>query len=251
MALSCQYTIFRAYPLWRSAMRCLLRSMIQFTLTAIFLLAMMGWRPVMGGEVGDHIKLPPHLSKGAMTVEEALDKRRSRRVYSDAPLMLEDVAQILWAAQGITHKRGGLRTAPSAGALYPLELYLISGDVEGLAAGLYHYQPVGHKLIRLKDGDLRDKLTWAVLFQNWIQNAPAIVVISAVYQRSEEKYEEMAERYVHIEVGHVSQNIYLQATSRKLATVFVGAFGDLKIQKILGLPADHIPVGLMPLGQSE
>ncbi len=205
----------------------------------------------MGTTIGDRIELPPHQSKGALSVEEALEKRRSRRGYSDAPLTLEDVAQILWAAQGITHRRGGMRTAPSAGALYPLEIYLISGDVEGLTAGLYHYQPMGHKLIMLKDGDLRNQMTWAVLFQNWIQGAPAIVVISAVYQRTEEKYESMAERYVHMEVGHVSQNIYLQATSRNLATVFVGAFADRKIQKILGLPIDHIPVGLMPLGQSE
>ena len=205
----------------------------------------------MGAEPGDRIKLPPHLSKGVMTVEEALEKRRSRRSYGDAPLMLEDVAQILWAAQGITHRRGGMRTAPSAGALYPLEIYLISGDVEGLTAGIYHYQPVGHKLILLKDGDLRDKLTWAVLFQNWIQGAPAIIVISAVYERTEEKYESMAKRYVHMEAGHVSQNIYLQATSRNLATVFVGAFGDKQLQKILSLPRDHIPIGIMPLGKSK
>ena len=232
-------------------MRYSVRPMIWLSLAALILLTMIGMRTVMGSTIGDHIKLPPHQSKGTMTVEEALEKRRSRRGYSDAPLMLKDVAQILWAAQGITHRRGGLRTAPSAGALYPLEIYLISGNVEGLTAGLYRYQPVGHKLIFLKDGDLRDKLSWAVLFQNWIQSAPAIVVISAVYQRTEEKYETMAKRYVHMEVGHVSQNIYLQATSRNLETVFVGAFADKQIQKILKLPRDHIPVGLMPLGQSE
>lgn len=202
----------------------------------------------MGGEIEVHIKLPPHQSSGALSVEEALEKRRSRRNYRDAPLMLEDVAQILWAAQGITHKLGGLRTAPSAGALYPLEIYLISGDVEGLEAGVYHYQPDVHELTLHKDGDLRGKLTWAVLFQNWIQSAPATVVISAVYQRTEKKYKERAERYVHIEVGNVSQNIYLQATSRNLATVFVGAFGDRNVQKVLGLPGDHMPVGLMPIG---
>jgi SagB-type dehydrogenase family enzyme len=165
-------------------------------------------------------------------------------------LSLEDVSQILWAAQGIT-ARAGLRTAPSAGALYPLEVYLVAGDVEQLGAGVYLYREDAHELVMTLEGDYRKRLASAALGQTWMQRAPAVIVIAGIYQRSARKYGQRARRYVHIEVGHAAQNVYLQAVARDLGTVIVGAFDDTRVQSVLGLPADHMPLGLMPFGKTR
>ncbi len=156
--------------------------------------------------------------------------------------------QSLWSAQGHTHA-DGFRTAPSAGALYPLEIYVVAGDVADLPAGVYRYQPREHNLVLVQRGDLRAPLASAALGQAWIRSAPAVLAIAGVYQRTARKYGKRGRRYVHIEVGHAAQNVYLQATTRGLATVLVGAFNDTEVQEVLGLPSDHAPLGLMPLGR--
>ena len=193
------------------------------------------------------LELPETRLDGDVSVEASIRERRSVREYSNLPLSLADVGQLLWAAQGETSSDGG-RAAPSAGALYPLELYLVAGDVESLPAGLYRYEPRGHRLQHVVDGDLRDALGRAALGQAWVRRAPAVLVITAVYERSEKKYGQRARRYARIETGHAAQNIYLQAVALGLGTVIVGAFDDAEVQQALSLPGDHAPLALMPAG---
>lgn len=203
-----------------------------------------------GMESNRRILLPPIESKGELSIEEALERRRSVRDFGRDGLDLADISQLLWSAQGITGRRG-LRTVPSAGALYPLEIYVVAGNVEGLSAGLYHYRPKKHELVPLANGDLRRPLASAALDQRWVSRAPAVLVIAAVYERTAKKYGQRAHRYVHMEVGFAAQNIYLQATARSLGTVMVGAFDDNAVQDVLGLPSDHKPLGLMPVGRKQ
>ena len=204
----------------------------------------------LGKENDQRTSLPPVDSKGELSVEEAIQLRRSVREFGRGHLDLADVSQLLWSAQGITGK-GGFRAAPSAGALYPLELYLVAGDIEGLSAGVYWYRPKTHELIRLASGDLRKRLASAALGQSCVRRAPAVLVIASVYERSAKKYGQRGRRYAHMEVGHAAQNVYLQATARGLGTVFVGAFDDTEVQDVLGLPPDHEPLGLMPVGHQR
>lgn len=196
------------------------------------------------------IPLPAVELDGGMSVELVLKERRSIREFRRESLALVDVSQLLWAAQGITGRRG-LRAAPSAGALYPLELYVVAGDVDGLSPGIYRYRPTSHDLLLIANGDLRKLLAKAALNQTVLRRAPAILVFTGVYQRTMKKYDQRGRRYVHMEVGHAAQNIYLQATSRGLGTVMVGAFYDQEVSKALGLPIEHAPLGLMPVGHKR
>ncbi|MEA3438777.1 MAG: SagB/ThcOx family dehydrogenase, partial [Chloroflexota bacterium] len=161
---------------------------------------------------------------------------------------LSEIGQLLWAAQGITSDRG-FRTAPSAGALYPLELYLVVGDVEQLSPSVYKYQHDMHRLINIAQGDLRDELQAASLDQSAIGDAPAVIVIAAVYERTTVKYGDRGNRYVHMEVGSAAQNVYLQAVSLDLGTVFIGAFHDQNINSLLHMQEDEHPLAIMPVGR--
>jgi SagB-type dehydrogenase family enzyme len=197
-------------------------------------------------EHGQLLELPEPETRGDMSVEQAIGNRRSLRHYSGS-LALADVSQLLWAAQGETHP-DGYRAAPSAGALYPLEVYLVAGDVTGLSAGVYRYRPDEHELIQLGSVDLRKDLTSAAHGQSFMQNAPAVLVITGVYERTRKKYGRRAHRYVHMEVGHVAENVYLQAEALGLGTLIMGAFDDARVQAVLDLPEDHQPLGLIPVG---
>jgi SagB-type dehydrogenase family enzyme len=219
-------------------------------LLALPLLALAGGETAVGRSDSQQVQLPEPRSQGELSVEEALRKRRSIREYAPGSLKLEDVAQILWAAQGITHQ-AGYRTAPSAGALYPLEVYLVAGDVSDLPPGVYRYRPRQHDLVLVKSGDMRRPLFSAALRQECIRDAPAVLAIAGVYERTVRKYGKRAHRYVQMEVGHAAQNVYLQAVASGLATVIVGAFDDGDVQKILGLHEDHEPLALMPLGRGR
>ncbi len=198
-------------------------------------------------ESPETLALPEPDRSGLQALEPLLQQRRSVRDYDDTPLSPDDMSQLLWAAQGITHP-GGLRTAPSAGALYPLELYVVAGRIDGLSAGVYHYLPDGHRLQAMHGGDLRDRLARAALGQSWLADAPAMVVFAAVYERTARKYGERAARYVHIEAGHAAQNLFLQAGALKLDTVVVGAFDDEALAALLQVPPDVRPLLLMPVG---
>jgi SagB-type dehydrogenase family enzyme len=227
------------------------------TKTVLFILLILGTAIPSVGGMGDMekqahpnvIKLPEPAYKSTFSVEQALFERRSVRHYKDTPLTLTEVSQILWAAQGITSP-AGRRTVPSAGALYPLEVYLVVGKVVDWTAGVYKYIPREHALRRHLEGDKRAQLSSAALSQPWVANAPAVLVISAVYERTTRKYRERGMRYVHMEAGHTAQNVYLQAASLGLATVAVGAFDDARIKNLLNLPNEEEPLYLLPLGRA-
>ena len=194
------------------------------------------------------IKLPQPQYDSRSSVESTLLERRSIRTYSDEPLTLAEISQLLWAAQGVTHHRD-FRTAPSAGALYPLEIYIVAGKVKGLATGIYKYKPGSHELLQVVEGDKRTDLCRAALNQSAVKNAPVVILFCAVYQRMTVKYGQRGIRYVFIEVGHSAQNICLQAVSLGLGTVPIGAFHDDKVKKILNCEADEEPLYIMPVGK--
>lgn len=202
----------------------------------------------MPAQVMRTIKLPPPTRTAAVSVEEALARRRSVREFAERPLTLAELGQLLWAAQGITAP-DGRRTAPSAGALYPLELYAVVGAVEDLASGVYRYRPQGHTLELHIDADVRPALTQAALGQESVADAPVVLAFAAVAERTRVKYRERTERYVHIEVGHAAQNVYLQAVALGLGTVVVGAFHDDEVTRVLRLDRGETPAALMPVGR--
>lgn len=195
------------------------------------------------------IKLPPPILKSSISIEEALLLRRSKRFYKDKPLTLNELSQILWASQGITDENYKFRTCPSAGAIFPLELYLSVINIEGLESGIYKYIPERHELIHLSKGPKREELFNACLKQEWIKRAPLVVVICAAFYKTKARYGERGIRYVFIETGHCAQNIYLQCVSLNLGTVAVGAFDDEEVKKILNLPKNDFPTYLMPIGK--
>jgi SagB-type dehydrogenase family enzyme len=187
---------------------------------------------------------------GSVSVEETLAKRRSIREYADEPLKIDQVMQLLWAAQGITKPEYGFRTAPSAGGTYPLEIYLVARHlgVTGLEAGIYRYESRDHTLVKTIGGDLSAQLMAAALDQEWVGAAPANFVITAVFERTTAKYGERGVRYVWQETGHAAQNIYLQAVALGVGNVVVGAFLDTEVQKILQLPELERPMCVIPIG---
>lgn len=204
----------------------------------------------LGQAAGAAVPLPPPSLDGGMSLEQTLQQRRSVRAFAAAPLSLPQVAQLLWAAQGVTNPHG-LRTAPSAGALHALDVYLLALRVDNLAPGLYRYAPAPHTLTPLTRADPRAALAEAVPGQAWMRDAPAVLLVTGVVARMAPKYGVRAARYVHIETGHAAQNIYLQATALGLATVLVGAFDDDRLHAALGLPDGHAPLALMPVGHAR
>ncbi len=195
----------------------------------------------------EKISLPAPIFDGKISVEKAIKTRRSIRSYKQDNLTLAQVSQLLWAAQGITSD-DGFRTAPSAGATYPLEIYLVAGKVTDLASGVYKYLNKDHVLVKISDGDKRAELSDAALSQEWIKEAPAAIVVCGIYERTSKKYGENAPKYVHMEVGCVAQNVYLQATAMGLGTVFVGAVEEGKIAPVLHLDKNEHAFGILPVG---
>jgi SagB-type dehydrogenase family enzyme len=194
------------------------------------------------------LTLPESRRDGAYPLERALSERRSVREFAQAPLRLEELAQLAWAAQGQVAP-GGHRTAPSAGALYPLELFVVAGNVQGLAAGVYRYQPSLHGLAPLAEGDRRGELVKAAWAQLWMGHAPAILVIAAVERRTTAKYGARGVRYVHMEAGHAAQNVLLQAVALGLGGTVVGAFSDSAVKDAAALPREVQPLYLIPVGR--
>lgn len=188
------------------------------------------------------IKLPAPKEKGEISLEEAISKRRSERSLLGDELTLEQIGQLLWSCQGITGKSKRLRSAPSAGATYPLEIYLLSPD------GFFHYIPVSHSIERLKNEDLRSDLSSACLGQKFVKDAAIDIVICADFKRTTPRYGKRGESYVYIEVGHAAENIHLQAVSLGLGSVPVGAFSDDGVKKVLGLSKDLAPIYVIPVG---
>jgi SagB-type dehydrogenase family enzyme len=196
------------------------------------------------------IKLPSPNSQGKISVEAAISKRRSVRRFRAQPLSLAQLSQLLWSAQGVTG-RGGRRAVPSAGATYPLEIFVAIGahGIESLATGIYHYQADNHSLSLHLSGDLRQKLADAALGQSFIANCPVVIVVCALHPRTAYRYGRRGERYVHMEVGHVGQNVSLQAVALGLATVMVGAFEDEEVRKALKTEEQIKPLYIIPVGE--
>jgi SagB-type dehydrogenase family enzyme len=192
--------------------------------------------------------LPEPRRESAYPLERALAARRSVREFRDAPLRLEELAQLAWAAQGQV-TRSGHRTAPSAGALYPLELLVVAGNVQGLAPGIYRYVPAQHRLASLAEGDRRKPLAEAARGQDWIAQAPVILVLAAIERRTTAKYGARGVRYVHLEAGHAAQNALLQAVALGLGGTVVGAFSDADVKASAGLREDEQPLYLIPVGR--
>ncbi len=192
----------------------------------------------------NNIKLPEPSTEGEVSLEEAISKRRSVRSYKEEPLNIRELSQILWASQGITNS--DLRAAPSAGALYPLSIYVVAENVENLTSGIYQYLVQEHRLKPIKKGSFKDELYQSALRQSSIKESSLIVIITGDYDITEKVYGERAKRYVHMEAGHVGQNIYLQAETLGLGTVAIGAFNDEEIKETIALEKE-VPLYIFPI----
>jgi SagB-type dehydrogenase family enzyme len=194
---------------------------------------------------GEESSLPSPKTSGGMSLTEALAQRRSQREFTDQPLTPQQVSQLCWAGQGVSDENRGLRTAPSAGALYPLTVFVIDEH------GVYEYEPERHALRTVAVGDVRSELQAAALNQPAVGNAPVCVAIAMNVSRTAAKYKDRAERYCLLEAGHVAQNVLLQATALGLTAVPIGAFEPQRVAKLLDLSANHEPVYLIPLGHAR
>lgn len=195
------------------------------------------------------MKLPdPGDHDGGLSLAAALGARRTVREFADAPLSLAEVSRLLWAAQG-ENDPSGRRTAPSAGATYPLETVLVAGNVEGLEPGVYRYRPRGHELERISGGDPRARIAALAAAQDWIAEAAALVVLGAVAARTTAKYDTRGHRYVLLEAGHAAQNVLLQAAALGLAAAVVGAFDDDVLKATVGLARDEEPLYMVTVGR--
>ncbi len=194
------------------------------------------------------IKLPEPELKGKVSLEETIYKRRSIRHFKQGNLNLKQISQLLWAAQGITDKSREFKAVPSAGATFPLEVYLFAGNVDGLKPGIYKYNPFSHSIISIIEGDKRKELCSAALNQDSIIKAQVTLVITAIFDKTTKVYGSRGVMYVHMEAGHCGQNIYLQAESLGLGTVAIGAFKDADVKRILVLDKNEQPLYIFPVG---
>ncbi len=196
------------------------------------------------------MKLPKPKTEGKVSLEKAIKSRRTVRSFSSKKLTLEHLSQLLWSAQGVTEHRGFKRAAPSAGALYPMELFVLIGNdaVQGRDPGIYHYEPETHSMSVIVEGDRREELAKATLAQFWMAKAPINIVISAEYRKMTGKYGERGERYAVMEAGFIAQNIFLQANALGLVAGIAGAFMDAEVRKVLCVEAGLEPLLIMPVG---
>ena len=199
------------------------------------------------------IPLPKPSLDGKVSVERAIQQRRTIRDFRETPLSLVHLSQLLWSAQGITDPKGAGRAAPSGGARYPLDIYVIIGkkSVENVEEGIYHYMPEKHSISSIDKRDLRREIASASLGQLWNAKAPVMFVITAEYARITARYGDRGIRYAQIEVGHVGQNLFLQAEALGLGAGIVGAFNDSEVAKVLGVPRQHEPLLIMPVGYKK
>ncbi len=195
------------------------------------------------------MKLPAPRHTSEFSLEKSLSERRSVRKYQPGDLKIEEVSQLLWAAQG--KSSDNYRTAPSAGALYPVEIYMVCGQVEGLETGVYHYRPDEHEIVKLLDGDHRKELASASVNQPWISEASIDLVVVGVFGRMSAQYGSRGVKYVYMEIGHITENVCLQATALNLGSIVIGAFFEDQVNKILQLPTIEQPVAIVPVGRKQ
>jgi SagB-type dehydrogenase family enzyme len=187
-------------------------------------------------------KLPPPRYESEVSIEKALLERRSIRSYKEEPLTLNDLSQILWAAQGITEPKKGLRAAPSPRALYLLQVYVLPGNVTNLPMGTYRYEPQGHELVKTADGNKKAELFQAA-GQTPIKNAPVALVITGLSEKTQNP------AWIYLEAGHAAENVYLQSVSLKLGTVAMAGFKEEEVRKVLNLPEKERVIYIMPMGK--
>jgi len=181
------------------------------------------------------IHLTEELAYNGLTVEKAIANRRSQRDFRGETISLAELSHLLYYSSGVTDKRQGLRAAPSAGATYPIEVYAMVNNVEGLTKGIYHYLIASHELELVREGDFRNEMSRAALGERMFKQANIIFALSAIFQRTQLRYRERAQRYILFEAGHIAQNTYLLATSMKLGACAIGAFYDDEFNRLLGL----------------
>jgi SagB-type dehydrogenase family enzyme len=209
---------------------------------------------INGSKVKEEMKeiiLPSPDLENSFPLTNALMQRRSVRNFTNQPISLQNLSQLMWAAQGITEPDRGFRTAPSAGATFPAEIYLVASRVHEVEKGLYHYKIGKHILVQVSGGDLLQPLPESALMQEWLSEAAAIILICADFGRTTARYGERGIRYVHMETGHIGQNIALQAVALNLGTTMVGAFYDDQLSKVLNLPSNHEPLYIIPVGHPK
>lgn len=197
----------------------------------------------MNEKAGETRELPAPKERGEISVEEAIAARRSVRSFADSALSEQEMAQILWAAQGVTDTSRGFRAAPSAGATYPLETYVATGE------GVFRYLPGRHALETVKSDDVRTALARAALGQGFVREAPATFVFAAVPERTTSRYGERGMMYIHMEAGHAAQNIHIQAVALGLGSVPVGAFTENRAISVLGIPEGQRVLYMVPVGR--
>jgi len=194
------------------------------------------------------VKLAKPCRDGSVSLERCVQQRRSVRSFREQVLTKDELGQLLWAAQGVTGPEAE-RAVPSAGALYPLELYVVAGNVASIMAGVYHYLTGRHELLLAVTGYQREKFVEAALDQDWIGAASAFICIAAAFERTTVKYGNRGRGYVYMEAGHAAESLMLQAVALGLATTIVGAFSDDEVSHLLRLGADEIPLCLIPVGR--
>jgi len=199
---------------------------------------------------GGSMQLPDPVTVGDVSLEMTIHKRRTVRSFHSTTLTLKQLSQLLWAAQGITGPQGHKRAAPSAGALYPMDIYGAVGEdcIKELNPGIYLYDPATHSVSLIQKGDSRRDIAMASLGQMWMSYAPITFVITAEYSRIMGKYGQRGVRYAMIEAGHIGQNIFLQSQALGLEAGIVGAFKDQKVIQVMGIKGTHEPLLLMPVG---
>lgn len=183
------------------------------------------------------IELPSFQPVQAMSLDQTLRQRKSVRDFQDKPLSKGQLAYLLWASTGIQRIEDGyeFRTAPSAGALYPIETYLVVNDVKAIEPGIYHYSIRSHQLEQLRQGDFRRQITAAALGQEMCARASVVFVWSAVFERCKWKYGQRAYRYIYLDAGHIAENLALAAVSLKRGSCEIGALYDEQVNAIIGV----------------
>lgn len=197
---------------------------------------------------GTMISLPQPITDGHVSLEKSMSLRRSVRTYKNQPLSIQELSQLLWAGQGVTNERG-FRTAPSAGATFPIELFVVVNNVQGLKKGIYHYIIGEHKLKLVDVRQVEKELARAALSQSMISDGGVVIILTAIFERTTQRYGERGIRYIHNEIGHVSQNIHLQVAALNLGTVVIGAYRDEEVEAILNLGNEIRVLYMMPIGK--
>jgi SagB-type dehydrogenase family enzyme len=220
---------------------------LRLAVPAAALLLTMAAASAAAQEPPQTVQLPAARTEGSMTLQAALWARRSVRTLRPDAVPLAEAAQLLWAAQG-KNRPDGHRTAPSAMAVYPLEVYLVAGNVDGLAAGVYRYRSATHDLVLAQAGDRRAELTTTPgRPPGWAAGAPLLVVFAVATDRAAARFGPRLERYGAMEVGFAAENLYLEAVSLGLGTTFMGNFNDSAMSRVLA-PGEQ-PLGVMPVGR--